>query len=309
MSLAPTWSIRRLGDRCEDQHHQAAGRHPEAGGEDGLPEAVAGRAGQLSSWGTTIACAIIPKPIATAATLVSSTGQPRGGPQVDQRLVGWRSSSAAQPSSTTTPAAIAAERAAVAPAPGAGLGDADEQRHQSDGEADRADDVEAAAGVPSCTCGTATTARAAAGPRARRRPRRGRASRRPARSRPTAAGRWRRRRRGWRSSRRSRWRPAAAGSISRIRAMPTGMKPIARPCRARPASIGASVLGQRDDDRADRAGSRRWRPAPAACRTGRRAGRLSGIATAPASRVIGDDPGRVGRRGRAAARAAGSGSG
>ena len=93
--------------RARRQHHQATRRHPQAGAEDRLPEAVSGRRRQLQQLRPTIACAIMPKPIVDAARLVSSTARPGGGAQIDHRIGCGAARTSPTESRTTMPPAIA----------------------------------------------------------------------------------------------------------------------------------------------------------------------------------------------------------
>ena len=194
--------------------------------------------GIWSSWGTTIDCAIMPKPIATAARFVRSTA---GAAVVRRSTRGssWRSSKAPHASRTRMPATIAVHvrppsQPHVLPleTPTRKL-DRPIARPTVPATSSRPDE-------PSCTCGTATQVRTVI-TAARAAATQNNACQSPESAIQAASG-----------------RPIApptprvalivatpveaisGGANSRMNEMPTGMKPIARPCRARPASMGAS---------------------------------------------------------------------
>ena len=177
--------------------------------------------------------------MATAATLVSSTGS---WAVVRRSTSGsaWRTSKRPQSSEDDEPADDRAERAGIAPAPGGPLGDPDQEGDQPDRQPGDADEVEPA-GVGVADVGDEH-------------------ERSSSRTTPASTAESQNRAcQSWSSAiHADSGRPIApptprvaliaaiavpvsrGGVISRISEMPTGMKPIARPCRARPASIGTS---------------------------------------------------------------------
>ena len=228
--------------------------------------------GIWSSWGTTMDCAIMPNPIATAARFVISTGGWRGGAQVDQRVVLAELERAPRRGGRRCRDDGAPGRAAV-PAPGAALGDADEEGGEADRQADGPGDVEAS-GRP--------VVHVRHGEPGQQRDHRSEGGGHPEQGVPVtgvgdpggrAGGRWRRPPRGWRSS----WRPRCAaisgGANSRMKRDADRDEAHRHALQRATGQHGDERAGQCTDHGPDTSAEQRWRTAPAACRRGRRCDR------------------------------------
>ena len=243
--LAPVRPHQVAGDRREHHHHQPGGCHPQTGREDRLPEPVAGGRRQLQQLGYDDRLRHHPEADRHRRDVREQDLGPGGRPQVDQRVAAG--AARARPKQQhDEPADDRAPGATGAPAPVVALGDADQEGDQADRQAEPADHVEPTRlGVVDV------------GHQEDRREQDHQAS--PAETQNIRC-------QSWPSAiHAAKGRPIApptpsvaliaaiavpvmcGGVNSRISEMPTGMNPIANPCRARPASTGTQGAGHRHD--------------------------------------------------------------
>ena len=135
------------GDRREQHHRQSGRHHRQTGRDDRQAEPVPGRRPAAAAAGWSAAGSRTSRsPTRTDAMLVSSTGR---RPEVRRSTSGWPtlSSYGTQTTSTATVTTNRPIDLLAAPAPGAALGDAQQQRGQRDRQQHRAEVVEAALGA------------------------------------------------------------------------------------------------------------------------------------------------------------------